>query len=111
MLKKLLNYATEKLSEIEGLKIVGTSKNKLGVIALTLNYAHPHDVATILDQSNVAVRAGHHCAMPLMDYLKLPAVTRVSLGIYNELADVDVLIGALKKVREIFFKQETEARA
>ncbi|HLB57145.1 MAG TPA: cysteine desulfurase [Coxiellaceae bacterium] len=99
---KLLHYATEKLKKIKDLKIYGTSKNKSGVISFMLGDIHPHDVATILDQSNIAVRAGHHCAMPLMDYLKVPALTRVSFGIYNDLSDVDKLINGLQKVQEIF---------
>ncbi|MCX7125663.1 MAG: cysteine desulfurase [Gammaproteobacteria bacterium] len=99
---KLLQYATQELQKIDGLTIYGTSKHKSGVISFTLDCAHPHDVATILDQFNVAVRAGHHCAMPLMNYLKVPALTRVSFGIYNELSDIDALIIALHKVRELF---------
>lgn len=99
---KLLNYATDKLKKINGLKIYGTSNNKSGVISFTVDYVHPHDVATILDQSNVAVRAGHHCAMPLMDYLKVPALTRVSFGIYNDFSDVDALVHGLENVKKIF---------
>ncbi|MCX7120989.1 MAG: cysteine desulfurase [Gammaproteobacteria bacterium] len=101
--KKLLNYATAQLEKVDGLKIYGTSKSKSGVISFTLDYAHPHDIATILDQSNIAVRAGHHCAMPLMDYLDVPALTRVSFGLYNELSDIDLLVDALKNVRKIFY--------
>lgn len=100
--KSLLKYATEKLSQIDGLKIYGTSENKGGVIAFMLSDAHPHDVATILDQSNVAIRAGHHCAMPLMDYLKVPALSRVSFGVYNDFSDIDKLIVGLENVRKIF---------
>lgn len=100
--KKLLRDATEKLSRIDGLKIFGTSHNKSGVISFSLQAVHPHDVATILDQENIAVRAGHHCAMPLMDYLNVPALTRVSFGIYNTIEDIDQLIIGLQKVKEIF---------
>ncbi len=99
---KLLMYATQKLSAIDGLKIYGTSNHKSAVISFTLDCAHAHDVATILDQSNIAVRAGHHCAMPLMDYLGVPALTRVSFGIYNDFSDTDKLIIGLKNVRNIF---------
>ena len=100
--KKLLIDATEKLSYIEGLKIFGTSDNKSGVISFALDCAHPHDVATILDQSNIAVRAGHHCAMPLMNYLKLPALPRVSFGVYNDLEDITKLTDGVCRVRKIF---------
>lgn len=100
--KKLLNYAIDKLFEINGLKIVGAAQNKIGVISFSLADIHPHDVATILDQFNIAVRAGHHCAMPLMHYLNVPALTRVSFGMYNELADIDAFIIALNKVRSLF---------
>jgi len=99
---KLLSYATSELEKISGLKIFGTSKNKSGVISFTVDCAHAHDIATILDQLHIAVRAGHHCAMPLMDYLNVPALTRVSFGIYNELSDIDKLILGLDKVRKIF---------
>lgn len=99
---QLLSYATSELQKIDGLKIFGTSKNKSGVVSFTLDCAHPHDIATILDQSDIAIRAGHHCAMPLMDYLNVPALTRVSFGIYNELSDIDKLIVGLEKVRKIF---------
>lgn len=100
--EKLLHAATDALNQIDGLRIWGTSSHKSAVISFVMDSAHPHDVATILDQSGVAVRAGHHCAMPLMDYLGVPALTRVSFGIYNELEDVDKLVSALSKVREIF---------
>jgi cysteine desulfurase/selenocysteine lyase len=100
--KALLKYATEKLSQIDGLKIYGTSDNKSGVISFLLSDAHPHDVATILDQSGVAIRAGHHCAMPLMDYLKVSALSRISFGVYNDFADIDKLVVGLDQVRKIF---------
>src|SRR3990167_3183811 len=89
--KKLLQYATEKLSQMDGLTIYGASKNKSGVIAFALSDAHPHDVATILNQASVAIRAGHHCAMPLMNYLKVSALSRISFGIYNDFSDIDKL--------------------
>lgn len=100
--KKLLDRAAQQLSQVAGLTIYGTSNNKSGVIAFTMENAHPHDIATILDQSHVAVRAGHHCAMPLMDYLKVPALSRISFGIYNEIADVDKFMDGLQSVRNIF---------
>ncbi|PIZ03967.1 MAG: cysteine desulfurase CsdA [Gammaproteobacteria bacterium CG_4_10_14_0_8_um_filter_38_16] len=100
--KKLLIDATQKLSMLDGLTIYGTTHHKSAVISFALNCAHPHDIATILDQHHVAVRAGHHCAMPLMDYLNVPALTRVSLGIYNSIDDIDQLVDGLKKVSDIF---------
>jgi cysteine desulfurase/selenocysteine lyase len=100
--QQLLNYATHALQKVDGLTIFGAAKNKSGVISFTLSDAHPHDIATILDQSNIAVRAGHHCAMPLMDYLNVPALTRVSFGTYNEKSDIDALIKGLSAVKNIF---------
>lgn len=100
--KKLLDNTTHQLQKITGLKIFGTSAQKSGVISFAMQGVHPHDVATILNAERVAVRAGHHCAMPLMDYLHVPALTRVSFGIYNDLDDVEKLIVGLNKVREIF---------
>lgn len=100
--KQLLKYAVERLSQIDGLKIYGTSENKSGVISFLLQDAHPHDVATILDQFGVAIRAGHHCAMPLMDYLKVSALSRISFGVYNDFSDIDKLVVGLDNVRKIF---------
>ena len=98
----LLAYATQKLRGINSLKIVGTSPHKAGIISFTMQDAHPHDIGTILDRQGVAVRAGHHCAQPLMDYLGVPATARASFGLYNTHADVDALVTAIEKVREIF---------
>ena len=99
----LLKYAMEKLYEkVDGLTIYGVSQHKSGVISFLLSDAHPHDVATILDQSGVAIRAGHHCAMPLMDYLNVSALSRISFGIYNDFTDVDRVVLGLDNVRKIF---------
>jgi cysteine desulfurase/selenocysteine lyase len=98
----LLHYATTLLQPMDGLVIYGTSPTKSGVISFALRNVHPHDVATVLDQSHIAVRAGHHCAMPLMAHLKVNALTRVSLGLYNTLSDVDALIAGLEDVQKIF---------
>ncbi len=99
----LLHYATEKLSEIPGLKIYGTAKDKASLISFTMDCAHPHDIGTVLDDDfGVAVRAGHHCAQPLMKLLGVPATTRASFALYNGSADVDKLVEALWRVREIF---------
>lgn len=100
--RELLDYATEKLCTIDGLKIIGTTSNKAGIISFVMQGAHPHDIGTILDRQGVAIRAGHHCAQPLMECLGIPATARASLGLYNTKLDVDVLAAALNKVQEIF---------
>ncbi|MFY9287223.1 MAG: cysteine desulfurase [Alphaproteobacteria bacterium] len=99
---ELLTYATEKLRSINSLKIIGTTPNKAGIISFVMQGAHPHDIGTILDRQGVAVRAGHHCAQPLMEHLGIVATARASFGLYNTKADVDALVKALKKVQEIF---------
>jgi cysteine desulfurase/selenocysteine lyase len=98
---ELLGYANERLAEIEGLRIIGTAPHKVGVISMVLDYAHPHDIATVLDTEGVAVRAGHHCAQPLMRRYGVPATARASFSMYNTREDVDRLVLALQKVREL----------
>jgi len=98
----LLQYATERLREIPGLRIVGTARDKAAILSFVMDCAHPHDIGTILDRSGVAIRAGHHCAQPLMERFELPATARASFGIYNTRDDVDQLTEALLQVREIF---------
>ena len=98
----LLHYATEKLRGINSLKIIGTTPNKAGVISFVMQGAHPHDIGTILDRQGIAIRAGHHCAQPLMEHLGLAATARASFGLYNTKEEVDALATALDKVREIF---------
>jgi len=98
----LLQYTTDKLSKILGLTIIGTAAHKVGVISFILEGVHPHDIATILDHEGISVRAGHHCAMPLMERYRIPACARVSLAVYNTLDDIDLLCSALEKVRSIF---------
>ncbi|MEC7205610.1 MAG: cysteine desulfurase, partial [Pseudomonadota bacterium] len=97
----LLNYATQQLSSIDGLRIIGTAPNKTSVISFTMDGAHPHDISTIIDQAGVCVRAGHHCAQPLMDRMGVPATTRASFGMYNTREEADTLVAALGNVREI----------
>ena len=99
---QLLNYAQEKLSAVVQLKIIGNSLTKTGVISFVLDNIHPHDVATILDTDGIAVRAGHHCAMPLMERYQVPATTRVSFGLYNTIEEIDVLLQGLDKVLKVF---------
>jgi cysteine desulfurase/selenocysteine lyase len=99
---ELAAHANELLQRIPGLKLIGTAPGKAAVISFTLEGVHPHDIGTILDHEGVAIRTGHHCAMPLMDYLGLPATARASFGCYNTHADVEALARALYKVREVF---------
>ena len=98
----LLQYATQLLTRIDGLRIIGTAKEKAGVISFVLGHVHAHDVGTILDQEGVAVRAGHHCAMPVMQRFGVPATTRASFAFYNTRAEVDVLVGAMQRVLKVF---------
>jgi cysteine desulfurase/selenocysteine lyase len=99
---RLLDAATEALLRIPGLTIVGTAKHKASVISFTLEGVHPHDLGTILDSEGVAVRTGHHCAMPVMDFFNIPATARASFACYNTLEEVDRLVAALKKAQEVF---------
>jgi len=99
---ELLEYATEKLSAIEGVRIIGTAREKASVLSFTIEDAHPHDVGTILDQSGIAVRAGHHCAQPVMQFFKVPATARASFAFYNTREEVDALAKAVEKVIEVF---------
>jgi cysteine desulfurase/selenocysteine lyase len=99
---ELLAYATEKLTAINSLKIIGTTKNKAAIISFTMQCAHPHDIGTILDRQGVAIRAGHHCAQPLMEYLGIGATARASFALYNTKEEVDALVTAVRKVQEIF---------
>ncbi len=100
--QRLLARATERLRALPGLRLVGTAADKSGVISFTLEGIHPHDVGTILDREGVAVRSGHHCAMPVMSYYGLPATVRASFGCYNTQADIDRLLAGLESVREVF---------
>lgn len=98
----ILEYATEKLREIKGLKIHGTEKEKAGIISFTMDCAAPSDIGMTLDKMGVAVRAGHHCCMPLMARLGIDATARASLGLYSTKDDIDQLVEGVKKVRELF---------
>jgi cysteine desulfurase/selenocysteine lyase len=99
----IVDYALERLSEVPGLTVYGPeAKDRGGVTAFNLDGVHAHDVAQILDGDGIAVRAGHHCAMPLHDKLKIPASTRASYYLYNSIGDVDKLIESLYKVKKIF---------
>jgi cysteine desulfurase / selenocysteine lyase len=102
--KELLNYAQAALTNIDGLKIFGTSPDKIGVVSFIINKAHPHDIATVLDVEGIAVRAGHHCNMPLMDFYNIPGTTRISFGLYNTKSEIDILVTALNKAKNILVR-------
>ena len=99
---ELLRYATECVSAIEGVRIIGTAKNKASVLSFVIDGIHPHDIGTILDQEGIAVRAGHHCAQPVMQRFKVPATARASFAFYNTKEEIDVLARTIEKVIEIF---------
>jgi cysteine desulfurase/selenocysteine lyase len=99
---ELLAYATEKISSIEGVRIIGTAREKASVLAFVMGDIHPHDVGTILDQEGIAIRAGHHCAQPVMQHFGVPATARASFAFYNTKAEVDSLARAVQKVVEVF---------
>jgi cysteine desulfurase/selenocysteine lyase len=100
--QRLLKIATEKLQRVPGLTIIGTAPDKAAVISFTLEGIHPHDLGTILDAEGVAVRTGHHCAMPVMEFFDVPATARASFACYSRESDIDALVAALAKAREVF---------
>ena len=100
--KVLTRYATEALTEINGLTVYGTAPNKAGVISFGVKGAHPHDMGTLLSDDGVAVRAGHHCAQPVMQRFKVPATTRASFYLYNTLEDIDRLVSSVRNAKKIF---------
>ena len=100
--QQLLDYANEMASEITELKFVGTAKNKTSILSFTLDGIHPHDVGTILNNDGIAIRTGHHCAMPVMEYFKIPATSRASFAFYNTYKEIDVLIKAIEKCKKVF---------
>jgi cysteine desulfurase/selenocysteine lyase len=99
---ELLLYGTEAVSQIPGLRIVGTAREKAAVISFVMEGIHPHDIGTVLDRMGIAVRTGHHCAQPVMDRYQIPATTRASFAFYNTTAEIDSLVAGLHKVKEIF---------
>ncbi len=99
---ELLEYATERLSDIPGVKVIGTAANKASVLSFTIEGIHPHDIGTILDQQGIAIRAGHHCAQPVMQFFDVPATARASFAFYNTREEVDKLADAVQKVIEVF---------
>jgi cysteine desulfurase/selenocysteine lyase len=99
---ELLDYGTEALSQILGLRLIGTAKDKAGVLSFVLEGVHPHDVGTILDREGIAIRTGHHCAMPVMERFGIPATARASLAFYNTKEEIDALVMGIHKVKEVF---------
>jgi cysteine desulfurase / selenocysteine lyase len=99
---ELLLYGTTALERIPGLKIIGTAREKAAVLSFVMEGIHPHDIGTVLDRQGIAVRTGHHCAQPVMDWFHVPATTRASLAFYNTPAEIDALAAGLGKVRELF---------
>ena len=100
--KALTDYALERLSGFNSVRIIGTAQDRCSVISFVMAEAHPHDIGTILDRQGIAVRAGHHCAQPVMDRFNIPGTVRASFGIYNDKDDVDQLVNGLQKVMDIF---------
>jgi cysteine desulfurase/selenocysteine lyase len=98
----LLEYATEKLSALPGIRVIGTAADKASVLSFVIEDVHPHDIGTILDQEGIAVRTGHHCAQPVMDRFCIPATVRASFAVYNTRAEVDALVAGIRKVEEVF---------
>jgi len=99
---ELLNYATEKISSIENVRIIGTSNKKASVISFVIDDIHPHDIGTIMDKLGIAIRAGHHCTQPIMDFYEIPATARASFAIYNTKIDIDKLVEAIEKTKDVF---------
>jgi cysteine desulfurase/selenocysteine lyase len=99
---QLLNYATEQMECMPGVRIIGTARNKASVISFTVDGVHPHDIGTLLNQAGVAVRTGHHCAQPVMERFKVPATSRASFAFYNSMAEVDALVAGIRAVQKVF---------
>jgi cysteine desulfurase / selenocysteine lyase len=99
--QELLEYATSRLAVVPGLRIIGTAPHKAAVVSFTLEGIHPHDIGTVLDTEGIAIRTGHHCAMPVMDFFKVPATARASMSFYNTFEEIDRLVSALERAREL----------
>jgi cysteine desulfurase/selenocysteine lyase len=100
--EELLKYATERLNQLPGIKIFGTSHQKVSVISFLLEGIHPYDTGMVLDKLGIAVRTGHHCTQPVMDYFQIPGTVRASFAFYNTKAEVDALISGLERVIKMF---------
>jgi cysteine desulfurase/selenocysteine lyase len=100
--RALLDYATSKLEQVDGLTIIGTAAEKASLISFIVAGVHPHDLGTILDEDGIAVRTGHHCAMPVMEFFQVPATARASFALYNTFEEIDRLAAALPRARAMF---------
>ncbi|MGZ9006016.1 MAG: aminotransferase class V-fold PLP-dependent enzyme, partial [Burkholderiales bacterium] len=98
----LLDYATQQVNRMSGIRVIGTAERKAAVLSFTVDGVHPHDVGTLLNEEGVAIRTGHHCAQPVMQRFKVPATCRASFAFYNTLSEVDALIAAIRKVQKVF---------
>jgi cysteine desulfurase/selenocysteine lyase len=99
---ELLQYMTTQLGQVDGVRLIGTAADKASVQSFLLDDIHPHDIGTILDHEGVAIRTGHHCAMPVMEYYGIPGTARASLALYNNRDDIDRFVAALATAKEIF---------
>jgi cysteine desulfurase / selenocysteine lyase len=100
--RALLAYATERVAKIPGVRLIGTARQRAGVLSFVMNGVHPHDIGTILDQEGIAIRTGHHCAQPVMERFGVDATARASISFYNTKEEIDRLVGGIQKVREVF---------
>jgi cysteine desulfurase / selenocysteine lyase len=99
---ELLEYATEAALTIDGLRLIGTARNKTSILSFVMDKVHPHDLGTILDHDGIAIRTGHHCAMPVMDRFEIPATARASFAFYNTKHEIDVLIEGIENAKKVF---------
>ncbi len=100
--RELLSYATERVSEVPGLRLIGTAREKVGVLSFVLDGVHPHDAGAVLDQQGIAIRTGHHCAQPVMERFGISGTIRASLAFYNTKGEIDALVAGIKEIREVF---------
>ena len=98
----LLNYATEQIKQVPGVRIIGTANNKTAILSFVMDGIHPHDIGTLLNQEGIAIRTGHHCTQPVMEHFKIPATSRASFAFYNNRAEVDALIAGIRTVQQVF---------
>ena len=98
----LIDYATEQISQIPGLHIIGSAARKVAVLSFSIDGIHPHDIGTLLNQEGIAVRTGHHCAQPVMNYFNIPATTRASFSFYNNISEINNLVSSIQKVQKVF---------
>ena len=98
----MLDYATQEIKKIGEVKVIGNSSEKASVLSFVIDKIHPHDIGTIMDKHGIAIRTGHHCTQPIMDFYEIPATARASFGIYNSKRDIDKMISSIKKTIEVF---------